>query len=193
MDWTGIKIKTAPAVEPVTVQEMREYLSLGGTEDDTLLTGLITAARSALEKSTGRTFITTTYQLYFDGFFLSPIKLARPPVQSVSSITYVDEDGVTQTLSSTLYTVDVSSLYGRVSPAYGESWPVTRAQDNAVCIEFKAGYGDAAASVPEPLKIAIKMLAADVYEHREANVEVALSKNRSLDFLLAGYTIPGVA
>jgi uncharacterized phiE125 gp8 family phage protein len=62
MDWTGIKIKTAPAVEPVTVQEMREYLSLGGTEDDTLLTGLITAARAALEKMTGRTFITTTYQ-----------------------------------------------------------------------------------------------------------------------------------
>lgn len=193
MDWTGIKIKTAPAVEPVTVQEMREYLSLGGTEDDTLLTGLITAARAALEKMTGRTFITTTYQLYYDGFSFLPVKLARPPVQSVSSITYVDEDGVTQTLSSTLYTVDVSSLYGRISPAYGESWPVTRAQDNAVCIEFKAGYGDAAASVPEPLKIAIKMLAADVYEHREANVEIALTKNRSLDFLLAGYTIPGVA
>lgn len=193
MDWTGIKIKTAPTVEPVTVQEMREYLSLGGTEDDTLLTGLITAARAALEKITGRTFVTTTYQLYFDGFSFLPVKLARPPVQSVSSITYVDEDGVTQTLSSSLYTVDVSSLYGRVSPAYGESWPTTRAQDNAVCIEFKAGYGDAAASVPEPLKIAIKMLAADVYEHREANVEIALSKNRSLDFLIAGYMIPGVA
>lgn len=193
MDWTGIKIKTASAVEPVTVQEMREYLSLGGTEDDTLLTGLITAARAALEKMTGRTFITTTYQLYYDGFFLSSVKLARPPVQSVSSITYVDDDGVTQTLPSSLYTVDISSLYGRISPAYGEIWPTTRAQDNAVCIEFKAGYGDAAASVPEPLKIAIKMLAADVYEHREANIEIALSKNRSLDFLLAGYTIPGVA
>ncbi len=188
MDWTGIKIKTAPAIEPVTVQEMREYLSLGGTEDDTLLTGLISAARAALELYTGRTFITTSYQLYLDGFY-SVIKLARPPVQSVTSITYIDDDGTTQTLASTEYAVDASSLYGRVSPAYGKEWPVTQSVINSVCIEFKAGYGDAAASVPEPLKAAIKMLAADIYEHRESNIELTLSENKSLRFLLQSYKI----
>jgi uncharacterized phiE125 gp8 family phage protein len=193
MDWTGISLKTAPAVEPVTAQEMREFLSLVGTEDDTLLAGLISAARVALEKYTGRTFITTVYQVYYDGFSFLPIKLARPPVQSVVSITYVDVDGVTQTLSSSLYIVDVASLFGRISPAYDEVWPITREQNNAVCIEIKTGYGDAAASVPAPIKVAIKMIVADVYEHREANVELALSENKSLKFLLSPYTIPGVA
>ena len=193
MDWTGISLKTAPAVEPVTAQEMREFLSLVGTEDDTLLAGLISAARTALEKYTGRTFITTVYQVYYDGFSFLPITLARPPVQSVSSITYVDVDGVTQTLSSSLYIVDVASLFGRISPAYDEVWPITREQNNAVCIEIKTGYGDAAASVPASIKVAIKMIVADVYEHREANVELALSENKSLKFLLSPYTIPGVA
>ena len=193
MDWTGITLKTAPAVEPVTAQEMREFLSLVGTEDDALLAGLISAARAALEKYTGRTFITTVYQVYYDGFSFLPIKLARPPVQSVTSITYVDVDGVMQTLSSSLYIVDIASLFGRISPAYDEVWPITREQNNAVCIEIKTGYGDAAASVPAPIKVAIKMIVADVYEHREANVELALSENKSLKFLLSPYTIPGVA
>lgn len=192
MDWTGIITKTAPATEPVTVTELKDFLRLSGTSDDVLLGGLITAARAAVEKITGRTFITTVYQLYFDVFPLC-IELARPPVQSISSITYIDEDGVLQTLLSSEYVVDVASLYGRIVPAYDEEWPDTQGIINAVCVEYKAGYGDAAASVPAPLKEAIKMLASDIYEHPEANVELSLSENKSMSFLLDAYKIPGVA
>jgi len=188
MDWTGIKVKTAPALEPVTVSELKTFLSLDASTYDTMLSGYITACRQAIETYTGRTLITTSYQLMFDSF-PDIIELARPPVQSITSITYVDTDGVTQTLSSSLYRTDLISLFGRIEPAYGESWPSIRNVSNAVTVEFKCGYGDAAASVPDALKVAIMSLAADMFEHREANFELNLQENRTYKFLLDSHKI----
>jgi uncharacterized phiE125 gp8 family phage protein len=89
-------------------------------------------------------------------------------VQSVSSVTYVDEAGATQTLASSGYQVDVTSLPPRVTPAYGAYWPAARGTTyQAVRVTFVAGYGLAAA-VPDALKAAIKLLTSHWYENREA-------------------------
>lgn len=188
MDWTALKTKTPPTAEPVTTAELREFLRLTDSSQDDLLAGLITAARASLEVYLRRTLISTTYQLYFDRF-PEVIRLARAPFQSVVSITYADAGGVAQTLATSSYTAELDSLTGRIAPAYGTSWPSTRPQPNAVCVEYKAGYGDLAASVPKALAIAIKMLAADLYEHPEANGEARLEESRSLKFLLQAYQI----
>jgi uncharacterized phiE125 gp8 family phage protein len=48
-------------------------------------------------------------------------------------------------------------------------WPITLAyQRGSVEIDFVAGYGEAAGSVPPMLRQAVKILAAHWYEHREA-------------------------
>lgn len=192
MDWTGIKVKTAPALEPVAVSELKTFLSLDGSDFDSMLSSCIVACRQAVESYTGRTLITTVLQMTLDSF-PSVIELARPPVQSITSITYVDADGSTQTLSSSLYRVDISSLFGRITTAYGEVWPETQNVSNAVTVEFKCGYGDAASAVPDALKVAIMSLAADMFEHREANSEINLSENRTYKFLLDSYKIPRCA
>lgn len=195
MDWTGIKISSAPAIEPVTLAELKTYMRMDSTAYDTMLTSYITACRDAVEKHTGRTFISTTYELYFDGFPDDEgcLELLRPPVQSVSSIYYNQEsDGVSTLLAASKYTTDLVSLFPRIQPAYGEVWPYTRDMLNAVKVTYIAGYGSAAASVPEAAKTCIKALANDLFEHPESNVEVTLNDNRCYKFLLNSITIPRV-
>lgn len=191
MDWTGIKVSTPPATEPVTVPELKTYMSLDGTAFDVMLSGFITACRDAIEKHSGRTFISTSYEMYFDRF-PGCIELMRPPVQSVTSIYYVNVDGVETLLASSQYRVDTVSLYPRIEPVYGATWPVTRNVSNAVKVTYLAGYGATAASVPQNIKSCIMAVAADLFEHRESNVEINLTENKTYKFLLNSFTIPRV-
>jgi hypothetical protein len=59
-----------------------------------------------------------------------------------------------------------------------------------VTVTFSAGYD--VGYVPERLRVAIKMLTADLYEHPEAQVEMRLEKNTMLQRLLYGLTIEEV-
>ncbi len=163
----ALVLKTAPSVEPVTAAEAKAHARVDITDDDTLITALIVAARRWCEQFTRRAFITQTWELYLDGF-PTEFRLPYPPLQSITKIDYTDLDGATQTLATTEYTVDAKSEPGRVVEAWQKTWPATRDVPNAVIAEFKAGYGDAAASVPEQAKLAIKMLVAHLYENRES-------------------------
>jgi hypothetical protein len=51
-----------------------------------------------------------------------------------------------------------------LTPAYGESWPATRAQLGAVNITYTAGY----TAVPEPIIQAMYLMIGDMYDNREA-------------------------
>jgi uncharacterized phiE125 gp8 family phage protein len=73
--------------------------------------------------------------------------------------------------------VDTKSEPGRVSLAYSKSWPTTTLRPiNGVCVEFEAGYGDAATDVPYRVKQAMLLLIGHLYEHREQSTEKALSE-----------------
>jgi uncharacterized phiE125 gp8 family phage protein len=85
----------------------------------------------------------------------------------VTSITYTDENGVSQTWAASLYLVDPAG--GRIQPAYGQVYPSTRAGIlNAVAVRFVAGYGAAATAVPENLRHAMKLLIGHWFLHRES-------------------------
>jgi len=93
------------------------------------------------------------------------IILPLPPLQSVQSVTYIDETGATQTLDPSAYVVDTQSEPGAIMPSYGTVWPTTRWVPNAVTVKFTAGYG-AAPAVPEPIKVWIKQAVAYRYDNR---------------------------
>jgi len=139
------------------------------TDEDTYVTALITAARTHLEEITGRSFITQTWQLTLDEWG-SMITLPRPPAASVTSITYTDTDGAEQTLAADQYTLASEALPGYILPAWGVSWPSLRDVPENVVVTYTAGFGDAAANVPETLRLAVKMLVAHWYENREPAV-----------------------
>lgn len=115
---------------------------------DPLLERFIKTARLMAEQKTRRALITQTLDLYLDSFPAWEITLPRPTLQSITSIEYTDDNGVLQTLNSSLYLVDTKTEPARVTPAFGEVWPTTRWQTNAVHIRYVTGYGASGASVP---------------------------------------------
>lgn len=168
----SLKLVTAPATEPWTVSELKTHLRIDISDDDTLLSGLLTAAREYVEEAARRALITQTWRLNLGTWPEGgEILLPRPPLQSVTSIVYKDSDGNSTTWSTSAYIVDTDSEPGRVVLAYGESWPsVTLLPANPIIITYVAGYGDDATDVPGRLRRCISLLVGHWYENREGTV-----------------------
>lgn len=199
MEHFGLVQTAAPASEPLSRDEAKAFCRIDAedTSQDSLVDTLIAAARQRCEKTTRRALVTQTWRVTFDRFpglvFVTPdypgweylrlgadgdprvIRLPRPPLQSVTSVQYVDTAGVLQTISSSDYLVDTDTELGRLFPAYGTYWPVTRPQANAVRIVYVAGYG-AASDVPADLKHRLLVHVAHSFERREDADEAFLEK-----------------
>lgn len=172
IDGWGLVIDTAPTVEPVSLDEAKTHLRVTDPDDDTYITNLIKAARGAAEAFTRRAFITQTLDLALDRFPLGigePIVTPRPNLISVTSIVYNDQNGDSQTWSSSKYTVDIKNKPGRIFPAFNEVYPTTRGHVNDVTVKFVAGYG-AAADVPESVRQAILLIIGHLYNNRENTI-----------------------
>lgn len=161
----------APTVEPVTVAEAKLHLRVDIATDDTLIGLLITAARQTLELMARPqlAMITQTWKYIADQWPSGDTVELRPwPLQSVASIKYTDDDGVTTTWASTNYLVDTYSEPGRVRLKSDASWPSTTLQElNGLAIQFVAGFGASGSAVPAPLRQAMLILVGHWYENRE--------------------------
>lgn len=170
-----------PSIEPVRLDEARNHLRLDAdqTGDDDLVTMLLGAARRYAESYCGRSFITQQWQLVLDSFpgpSLMGVPYGRPysipghaillekgTVQRVDSIQYTAMDGSTQTMPAADYAVELSSQPGRITPVFGKIWPITLPQIGAVRVNYTAGYGDTAESVPEGIRQWILMRVNSLY------------------------------
>ena len=164
----ALRLKTSPVTEPVSLAEAKLHLKIESTEaaEDSLIQRLIVVARHHAETSTRRALVTQTWTLALDGFPGGVIEVPRPPLSSVTSITYIDPEGATQTVAADRYRVDAQREPGRLTPAWDESWPPTRPVSNAVEVEFTAGYGTPD-KVPEDLRQALLLIVGRYYAHRE--------------------------
>ena len=163
----GLALVTAPTVEPISTAEAKAHLRVDISEDDTYIDTLIKASRTYCENFLFRRLINSTWDLYLD-CFPSILLLPYPPASSVTSITYVDGAGDSQTLATTEYATDIRQEPARIIPAYGKSWPSIRGQNNAVTVRYVAGYGAAATAVPAAIIHAMKLLIGNWYEQRES-------------------------
>lgn len=192
--------KVPPVLEPVSLAEAKAHLNVTSSDDDALIQGFITAARQLAENITRRQLVTATYEGYLDAFPAGgEILLPKPPLQSVTSIKYLDTDGVEQTLEPSIYLVDAQSTPGRVLLAPEQNWPQTKAQANAVTVEFVAGWpmaGDpSAATTPESIKSWIKLRVGGMYLFREPVVTGTIATKLHRDFvdgLLDPWVLPEV-
>ena len=160
----GLALITQPAVEPVTVAEVRDALSVADNDHDAHLAKLIKAARRRAEAYTHRAFISQGWRLTLDRF---PVEfwLPRPPTLSITSIQYVDTDGVTQTLASSVYRVTSNTEPTRVTTEYNQTWPTPRNVTECVLVNYLAGYGTDPSSVPEEARQAIVLMCGEWFDY----------------------------
>lgn len=187
-------IKTVqPTTEPVTLAEAQLHLRLDTVgsppshPDDTLVNMMISASRENAEQYTGVTITSATYEM------VAPvnkdnISLQTFPVNSIASVTYVDGDGVTQTVDPSAYELNnyyrPARLYfkGSASPAFD------------VKVVFTAGYTDGQSPNPFPtpagVKSAILLMLGNLYENRETVSSMqSYERPQSATYLLTPHRI----
>lgn len=166
----ALKLITGPTVEPLTLAEAKLHLRVDGSDEDALITPLITAARRMAEQRSGRALCSQTWELALDAFPASAIALPLPPSQSITSIKYLDPAGAEQTLASDQYALDNYGSQHWVLPAQDVTWPDTLDAANAVKVRFVAGYG-AAADVPADIRAWLLLAIGTLYARRETVVD----------------------
>lgn len=175
---------TPPASEPVSLVDMKNYLRVDVTDDDDLISTLISVARERCEDLTARCLVSQSWEFAFDEFpsygcwshlhhrhgrsgslfAHNPLEIILPrgPVLSVDSITYKDQTGTVQTLDPSAYNTDLLSQPARITPTYGTTWPVALHDTNSVTINFTCGY----TTIPFSILHAIKLIVGAWYESR---------------------------
>jgi uncharacterized phiE125 gp8 family phage protein len=161
----NLRLITAPATEPVSLATAKAYLRVDGSDDDTLITSLIKAAREKGEELSRRAFITQTWEQIIGAWPVHfRLKIYRPPLQSITSVKYLDSDSVEHT-----WTDYVTDIRGEPGVIVFKTLPGDALlESSAITVRFVAGYGSADSNVPERLKTAILALVAHWYENRES-------------------------
>ncbi|MDQ6436882.1 head-tail connector protein [Mesorhizobium sp. LHD-90] len=154
----------APEAEPVTVSEAKSFLRLAGSSEDTLIEGLIRAAREDVERATGLALIDQTWRLALDAVPRSDVVLLmRHPVREIIAVTAYGTEGEAALVSAGDYQADLISRPARL---FFRARPEPMRALNGLEIDFRAGFGEAGPDVPDLLRRAILVLVAHWYEFR---------------------------
>jgi uncharacterized phiE125 gp8 family phage protein len=158
---------SGPASDPVSLAEAKAHLRVDSIDDDAMIVSYLLAARRHIEDIASVAMRTQTFDMTLDQLPCGTVELPllRYPLQSVTSITYIDSAGALQTWAAANYQVDATTIPGRVKPAPDATWPSARVQMAAATVRFVAGYADDAC--PDELRHAVLLLTAHFYENRE--------------------------
>lgn len=179
---TNLRIVTPATVEPVTLAAAKAHLKIDydandesppvAFPDDALIEALIVTARTHAETYLSRALVDTVYEWRIDQFEGScPLPFPLAPVRSLDAITYLDDDGVTQTLAASVYRFDDHPTLPAIWIAYGQTWPTTRWQSDGIRITFTAGPDITAsppAAIPEPIRQGMLLLIGHLNRNRDA-------------------------
>jgi uncharacterized phiE125 gp8 family phage protein len=164
----ALRLVTPPdAGDPViTTAEAKLHLRVDGNDEDALIDALVQASTQTVEAELRRALVTQTWDLLLDCFPACGVVELPYGATAVTSVTYVDDAGGTQTLATSQYVVDVASAPGRLVRADGITWPTTERRPNAVAVRMTCGFG-AASAVPESVKAWMKLYVGGLYRNRE--------------------------
>lgn len=181
-----------PAKPAVTLGQAHKQLEIDDSirDDDDYINLLISTATSTAQNFTGRRLITQTVDLTIDQFPCGSVwNLPVGPLQSITSITYLDTNGASQTLATTIYGYETKSFVPRIWIKSGQSIPQVQVDTlNTVTIRALVGYGADYSYVPSEITHAIKMTVHELYEERKNTSEIDLKKvQMTVESLLTDY------
>lgn len=182
-------VTTEPTWEPVTLAEAKDFCRIDHSDEDAVVETLITAARQTLERMLGRAIPQQTITAYYSCFW-DTFELPRAaPLVSVTSLKYLDVDGVEQTASSSLYDVYTVPEPGEVRLAYDATWPTHRVTTDPVYIAYVCGWAGAG-DIPATIKQGILLLVGHWYENRESTTGFPVQETpQTLETVIGGYRV----
>lgn len=172
-------ITNTPDIEPIDLDDMKNYLKVDLTDDDELIVVLIEAARQEVEALYGFALITQTVKVVYDSwneFGELPLSNAT----SVTSVKYYDSDNTQQTWSSSNYIVDTDGEPNCISKKTDVAFPALYNRPSPIEVIYTAGFGSNTTDVPHHLKIPIYKIVADWYDRREDKPWERVSASRYL-------------
>jgi len=203
----GLKVKTEPSQEPVTLQEVKEYLRVDDATDERVIRPYIESARRFCEEHTGRALMTQTLTLFLDAFedienplwegtrtgpylnyYKNYIVLPRSPVASVTQVKAYDDAHTATTFAASKYYLDSVREPSRIVLRTGETFPTALRVANAIEVQYVTGY-TTQYNVPEPMRLGILQHIAYLYEHRGDMYDASLPYPPMLRSLYAPYVI----
>lgn len=155
-------VVVTPPEPDIDLELVKTHLRVEGDDDDVLIQALIDAACAHIDGPAGwlgRSIWAQTLELR-QNVFCGPIRLPYGPVQSITSVEYVDTAGVEQTLDDAGY---VLLTDGVCDLTYGASWPSHRGDAEGVRIQYDAGYE----TLPSTILAAVLLMVGDLYKNRE--------------------------
>lgn len=168
-------IHTGATAAVITTDEAKAYARVDYADEDTLFDSLIVAATERAELFLGRSLINSVWKFYL-AEFLDEIVIPMP-WSSVDQIDYLDTDGAGQTLSTSIYQVNLLGLDCRITTKPNQSWPsIQEGVYNPITITGKSGFGDDSDSVPDSIKTAVKIMVNTAFNQRES-ISIGVNAN----------------
>jgi uncharacterized phiE125 gp8 family phage protein len=184
----NVVVTVPPAVEPLSLPEIREHLRLSWTDEDNWLQNALVTARQWLEGKTGRALITQTIRATFDmprsarGEISGSIGGApalrfrlpyAAPLGAVSAVEIESDVATWQSLTVTTdYIVDADSTPARLWLRFGAlakwfpSYDLS-ATTPRIRATYTAGYGTQPQSVPYEARLAMLNAIGYLYANRD--------------------------
>ena len=174
-------LTTAPADDVITLAEAKLHCHVDDDDEDSKIAGYIMTALGRLDGVDGilgRALITQTWTEQGSRFpYPTSLRMALAPVSSVVHVKHYDGDNAQQTLSPTIYNHHRNAAGSYIKLDDGESWPATFTRDDAIEIQYVAGYGTIAEDVPDPIKQAMFLMIEHYYANRGAVIVGTISSN----------------
>lgn len=159
----GVQIVASPAVEPVSLSELKLYLRIAHDAEDPLLADQIGAARGLVEACCGRALIRRRIlETPPPSAWAGPelLRLRSSPVTEIQAVTEAAEPETV--LTPSLYRLEADDLDATVRFLA----PVTR----DLRLELTAGFSTEPAGVPAALRQAVIVAAAAAYLARDGAI-----------------------
>ena len=151
-----------PTNLPVTIEQARANMRIDGDYMDAFLQEWLEGITAATEHATGQCFIRQTWEVRLDAF---PGSINLPhPVLSVTSVAYLDIDGIEQVLAPVSYKLVPARYKTALAPARGATWPATSPEPHAVIVTVECGYGDTPDKVPANVRLYLLAKLVDQYD-----------------------------
>ncbi len=155
---------TAPAVEPVTLDEARAFLRVETNDDDEVIAALVSGARIHVEAQTRRALITQGWRISADAWPDDGRLQVRPaPLKTLDAARVYDFDSAAHEVDTQAFVPDLANSVLIFAP-----WalPAPGRLSAGIELDVTVGYGDAVVDVPEALRQAIRLLTAHWYDNR---------------------------